>query len=126
MRSRFALALLLLVPAAGRGSAYVGKNGSPWRWPLYPWSPYFVIACGLAVRCYSLCVSFHYVNGNRTIFAPYFLVPIGLAVSIVWLEIGIAGRRSGAMFAASVKPSGSQISVWLSMRSAPRAMTPTT
>ena len=88
-----ALALLLLVPAAQGGAAYVAKNGSPWRWPLYPWSLFFVIAGGVGVRCYSLCVSFHYVNGSQTIFGPYFLVPIGLAVSLIWLEIGIAARR---------------------------------
>ncbi len=99
-----ALALLLLVPAARRGAAYLAKNGSPWRWPLYPWSLFFIIAGGLAVRCYSLCVSFHFVNGSRTIFGPYFLVPIGLAVSLIWLEIGIASRRRGVMIAASVVP----------------------
>ena len=62
-------------------AAYVAKNGSPWRWPLYPWSLFLIMAGGLALRCYSLCMSFHYVNGSRTIFGPYFLVPIGLAVS---------------------------------------------
>ncbi len=98
------LVLLLLVPAARGGAAYVAKNGSPWRWPLYPWSLFLIMAGGLAVRSYSLCMSFHYVNGSRTIFAPYFLVPVGLAVSLIWLEIGIAGRRRGVMIAASVVP----------------------
>ena len=59
---------------------------------------------GLGVRCYSLCVSFHYVGGSRTIFGPYFLVPIGLAVSLIWLEIGIARRRRGVMVVASLMP----------------------
>ncbi len=99
-----ALVLLLLVPGARGGAAYVTKNGSPWRWPLYPWSLFLIMAGGLALRCYSLCMSFHYVNGSRTIFAPYFLVPVGLAVSLIWLEIGIAGQRKGVMFAASVVP----------------------
>ncbi len=98
------LALLLLVPAARGGAAYVAKNGSPWQWPLYPWSLFFVIAGGVGVRCYSLCVSFHYVNGSQTIFGPYFLVPIGLALSVVWLEIGIAAQRRGVMVAASAMP----------------------
>jgi hypothetical protein len=99
-----AITLLLLVPAARGGVAYVAKNGSPWRWPLYPWSLFVIMAGGLAVRSYSLCMSFHYVNGSRTIFAPYFLVPIGLAVSLIWLEIGIARRRQGVMLAASLVP----------------------
>ena len=98
------LVLMSLVPAARGGAAFVARNGSPWRWPLYPWSLFVVMAAGLGVRCYSLCVSFHYVGGSRTIFGPYFLVPIGLAVSLVWLEIGIASRRRGVMVAAAGLP----------------------
>ena len=94
----------------GGGAGYVAKNGSPWRWPLYPWSLFFVIAGGVGIRCYSLCVSFHFVNGSRTIFGPYFLVPIGLALSLVWLEIGIAARRKGVMVAASVMPLAARLS----------------
>ncbi len=66
----------------------------------------FVLVGGLCVRCMSLCVSFHYVEGSRTIFGPYFLVPIGLAVSLVWLEIGIVSGRRGIMTAASALPLG--------------------
>jgi len=98
------MAFLLLLPAARRGAGYLAKNGSPWRWPLYPWSLFFVIAVGIGIRCYSLCVSFHFVNGSRTIFGPYFLVPFGLALSLVWLEIGIAARRKSVMVAASAMP----------------------
>jgi hypothetical protein len=98
------LVLLLLVPAARGGVALVAKNGSPWRWPLYPWSLFFLMAGGVGVRCYSLCVSFHYVGGSRTIFGPYFLVPIGLALALIWLEIGIAARRRGVMVVASLMP----------------------
>jgi len=98
------LVLTALVPAARGGPAYVANNGSPWRWPLFPWSLFVIMAGGLAVRSYSLCVSFHYVGGSQTIFGPYFLVPIGLAVSLVWLEIGIVSGRRGVMFLASASP----------------------
>ena len=100
------LAVSTLVPAARRGRLYLEKNGSPWRWPMYPWALFFVLVGGLSVRCSSLCVSFHYVEGSRTIFGPYFLVPIGLAVSLVWLEIGIASGRRRIMTAASILPLG--------------------
>jgi hypothetical protein len=99
-----ALAVVTLAPAARRGAAAVAKNGSPWRWPLYPWSLFFVMVIGLGVRAYSLCISFHYVEGSRTIFGPYFLVPIGLAVSLVWLEIGLSSRRREVIFAACALP----------------------
>jgi hypothetical protein len=98
------LVLTSLVPAARAGAAWVAGNGSPWRWPLYPWSLFVVMAAGLSVRCYSLCVSFHYVGGSRTIFGPYFLVPIGLAVSLIWLEIGIVSKRRPVMIAAATVP----------------------
>jgi hypothetical protein len=100
------LAVATLVPAARRGRAYLEKNGSPWRWPLYPWTLFVVLVGGLSVRCSSLCVAFHYVEGSRTIFGPYFLVPIGLGVSLVWLELGIASGRRRVMIAASVLPLG--------------------
>ncbi len=98
------LVLLSLVPAARAGAGLVAGNGSPWRWPLYPWSLFVVMAAGLGVRSYSLCVSFHYVGGSHTIFGPYFLVPIGLAVSLIWLEIGIMSRRRPVMVAAAGMP----------------------
>ena len=101
-----ALAITTLVPAARLGWSYLEKNGSPWRWPMYPWALFFVLVGGLCVRCTLLCVSFHYVGGSRTIFGPYFLVPIGLAVSLVWLEIGIVSGRRGIMTAASALPMG--------------------
>jgi hypothetical protein len=106
------LVLLSLVPAARGGPAYVAKNGSPWRWPLFPWSLFLIMAGGLAVRSYSLCVSFHYIGGSQTLFGPYFLVPIGLAVSLVWLEIAIASGRRGVMITASALP---LILVWLAL-----------
>ena len=99
-----ALAVLLLIPAARRGRAGVAGNGSPWPWPLYPWSLFVVMVGALCVRSWSLCVSFHYVTGSRSIFGTYFLVPVGMAVALVWLEIGIAARRKGIMIAASVVP----------------------
>jgi hypothetical protein len=98
------LTVALLVPAARAGRAGVAKNGSPWRWPLYPWSLFVVMVGSLCVRSWSLCVSFHYVEGSRSIFGPYFLVPIGLAVALVWLEVGIAARRRTITTAASAVP----------------------
>jgi hypothetical protein len=80
----------------------------------YRWSLFVVKAGGVGVRCYSLCVSFHYVRGIRTFFGPYFLVPIGLALALIWLEIGIAARRRGVMVdAACGRFHGDD---WLSLR----------
>jgi hypothetical protein len=98
------LSVALLIPAARRGRAGTAKNGGPWKWPLYPWSLFVVLVGALGIRGWSLCVSFHYVEGNLSIFGPYFLVPIGLAVALVLLEIGIAERRRTITTAASALP----------------------
>ncbi len=99
-----ALAVLMLVPAARGGLEALEKNGSPWRWPLYPWSLFVVLVGALCVRSWSLCVSFHYVQGNQSIFGPFFLVPIGLAVAFVWLENGMVSHRTRVAAAACVLP----------------------
>jgi hypothetical protein len=100
------LAFLTLVPAIRRGAAYVKGNGSPWRWPLYPWSLFFFLGLGVCARSYYLCVSLHNVEGYRSIFGPYFLVPFGFAVAILILEAGLASGRKGVARFALAMPLG--------------------
>jgi len=88
------LATLTLLPAIRRGADYVRNNGSPWQWPWYPWPLFVVLALGVGLRCYALCVSFHPSRGPATMFEPYFLVPFLLAVNILLVEIGITSRPS--------------------------------
>jgi hypothetical protein len=87
------LVTLTLLPAARRGAAYVRDNGSPWQWPWYPWPLFVVLAVGVGLRTYAICVSFHPSRGPATMFEPYFLAPWLLAVNVLLLEIGIAGQR---------------------------------
>ena len=90
------LAFLTLLPAIRRGAGYVKGNGSPWRWPLYPWSLFFFLGLGVVGRSYYLCISLHNVEGYRSIFGPYFLVPFGFAVALLILEHGLASGSKGA------------------------------
>ena len=90
------LAFLTLLPAIRRGARYVKGNGSPWRWPLYPWSLFFFLGLGVVGRYYYLCISLHNVEGYRSIFGPYFLVPFGFAVALLILEHGLASGNTGA------------------------------
>ncbi len=87
------LAFLTLLPAIRRGSGYVKGNGSPWRWPLYPWSLFFFLGLGVCARSYYLCISLHNVEGYRSIFGPYFLVPFGFAVALLLLEAGLVSGK---------------------------------
>jgi hypothetical protein len=101
------LVSLTLLPAIWRGPSYVKNNGSPWRWPLYPWVLFGFLGLGICARTYYLCVSMHapsYPQVNQTIFGVYFLVPFLLAVAVLLLEIGVASERPGAVSAALVAP----------------------
>ena len=44
------LLFLTLLPAIHRGPDYVRDNGSPWRWPLYPWVLFGVLALAVPAR----------------------------------------------------------------------------
>ncbi len=92
------LVFLTLLPAIRRGPDYVADNGSPWPWPLYPWSLFVMLALAVPARALLLCYSMHLVAGanlERLIFAPYFLVPFGFALAALLLEIGLELRRRG-------------------------------
>lgn len=98
---------LTLLPAARRGPDLTRDSGSPWPWPFYPWSLFVFLGLFVPVRANLLCVSFHllkFAEYDGFIFAPYFLVPFGLAVAVVLLEIGVATPRRGAALAALCVP----------------------
>jgi hypothetical protein len=91
-----ALISLSLLPAIRRGPEYVRDNGSPWRWPLYPWSLFVFLGFGVAARSFLLCWSMQHVprtDPERYIFGPYFLVPLGMAVAVLLLELGLSARN---------------------------------
>jgi hypothetical protein len=89
------LVFLTLIPAIRRGRDYLRDNGSPWPWPFYPWSVFVFLAVAICGRAFLLCWSFHLLPdlSERIIFAPYFLIPFGLAVAVLLLEIGIVERN---------------------------------
>lgn len=94
------LVCLALIPAVRRGPRYVERNGSPWRYPLYPWTLFGLLGAAVCGRAYYLCISFHFVGKSASIFGPYFLVPFLLAVVLLLLEAGLVARSSGAQRAA--------------------------
>jgi hypothetical protein len=103
------LVFLTLLPAARRGPDCVRANGSPWRWPLYPWTLFGVLALAVPARAFLLCWSLHLLDGDDRdglIFGPYFLVPFGLAVTVLLLEAGLASSRRGVLAAALAAPAG--------------------
>ena len=103
------LVSLTLLPAVRRGAGYVAKNGTPWRWPLYPWTLFVVLGLGVCARSYYLCWSMQYLDVpdcDLTIFGPYFLVPFLLAADLLLLEIGLVTRSRGVQRVALALPVG--------------------
>lgn len=85
------LVFLTLLPALSRGGAYMRDNGSPWPWPLYPWSLFVVLAVAVPGRAVLMCWSLHPLEVHqfdRLIFGPYFLIPFGFALTVLCLELG--------------------------------------
>lgn len=93
---------LSLLPAIHRGPDYVAKNGTPWKWPWFPWTAFGVIAAAVALRSFVLCLTFspnwpiwrYQLSGRSivfdTIWGTYFLLPLGFSLLIVLLEMGKA------------------------------------
>lgn len=103
-----ALVMLTLLPAIRRGPGYVRDNGSPWAWPLYPWSLFLIVFLGLCVRAMTLCWSMHapgFPEIRESIFGLYFLNPLLLAGAWLLLEIGLVSRlRAVQNLALTVPP----------------------
>jgi hypothetical protein len=103
------LVFLSLLPAVRRGPGYVRNNGSPWRWPLYPWVLFGVLGLAVPARSFLLCWSMHLLAGpdqHSLIFGPYFLIPFALAAVVLLLEVGIVSRLRAVLAVALAAPAG--------------------
>jgi hypothetical protein len=103
------LIFLTLLPAIRRGAEYVRDNGSPWPWPLYPWTLFGLLALAVPARAILLCWSMHPIGGanlDRLIFGTYFLAPFGLALAVLLLEAGLVSGSRAVLAIALAPPAG--------------------
>ncbi len=104
------LVFLTLLPAIRRGADCVRDNGSPWRWPLYPWVLFGLLGLAVPARSFLLCWSMQILDGgdlNRLLFGPFFLVPFGLSVARAFARNRYRlsqPRRAGDRFDAANPP----------------------
>jgi hypothetical protein len=101
------LLFLTLLPAIRRGPDYVRDNGSPWRWPLYPWVLFGVLAFAVPARSFLLCWSMQLLeagDGSRLLFGPFVIAPFGLALAVLLLEIGLVSQRRAVQWAGLAIP----------------------
>ena len=102
-----ALAFLTLIPAIRRGGEYMRRNGSPWPWPLYPWSLFGLLALVVPGRALLLCYSMPLIDVAGLYdmtFGPYFLVPFGLVLCVLLLEAGFVTNRPALIGVALAGP----------------------
>jgi len=89
-----ALAFLTLLPAIRRGPKYIQDNGTPWGWPYFPFSLFFLLALAVFAREYFLTLSFLPIEGMASPLGTYALVPFILAVALLILEMARAGGHA--------------------------------
>ena len=96
-----------LVPAVRRGPRYADQNGTPWKWPWFPWTAFGVLIAAVGLRTFALCMTFGpsgpiwvYLKGGArviafdTMWSPYFLILPAFAVAVLVFEAGIVtGNR---------------------------------
>ena len=101
----FGAALFLtLIPAIRRGGDYARDNGTPWKWPWFPWVVFGILALAVGVRSYLLGLSFYPAWRSGSPFMPYFLTPLILALGVLILEAGIRSGRSTLVRGALLAP----------------------
>jgi hypothetical protein len=92
----------MLVPASRRRGQDVVNNGTPWGWPLYPWSLFVLVGVGVLLRAYAMTMSFDPTKGLASGFQPYFVIPLVLSWLLLWAEgadHAKPGRPAFAVFA---------------------------
>ena len=96
-------ALLLLIPAVRRGKTLAENNGTPWNWPLFPMSLFFILAVLAGLRSHAIWMSFGSLRGSVS-FEMLLLMPLLLAGMVLLVEWALARE----------KREGAEVLVWLS------------
>ena len=99
-------AFLTLWPAARFNDRREGPNGTPWTWPLYPWSLFTILLVAMGLRSYSLGMTFEAGRGFASSFSSWFLVPLLLVAAILLLELSMTARNRFARTIALAMPFG--------------------
>ncbi len=97
---------LTLWPAARLDDRHDRPNGTPWKWPLYPWSLFTILLVAVGLRSYSLGMTFEAGRGVASSFSSWFLIPLLLAAATLLLELGSTAKNWTTRAIALAMPLG--------------------
>ena len=98
------LFFLLLVPAVRKGAEWVRENGTPWKWPAYPWALFVLLWALAGLRTYHMTFTMYPGLGLKTPFRKYVVFPLLLAAAVVLLEFGLTTGRKALKAAGLLIP----------------------
>ena len=101
-----AIVFLTLLPSAMLGGRREPTHGTPWRWPLYPWSLFVFLLAGVLLRSYWLSIAFEANKGTGVSYRPYFVIPLFIVVALLWLQAARSARSGWATFIGMLAPIG--------------------
>jgi hypothetical protein len=95
------LIFAMLAPAARCRGQNVTNNGTPWGWPLYPWSLFVLLGVGVLLRAYAMSMSFDPTKGLASGLQPYVVVPLLLSWHLLWTEGADHSKPGRKLFAVA-------------------------
>ena len=101
-----AACLLTLIPSIAKGREAVAENGTPWKWPLYPYSAFVLLAVGLCFRIAMVTWSFDH-SSNFGMLGSWLYVPMLFAAAWILFEFGVVEESTGLRkFSLALLPIG--------------------
>lgn len=89
-----AVSLLTLIPSVTKGPEEVAENGTPWKWPLYPYSAFVLLAAGLCFRIAMVTWSFDH-SSTFGMLGSWLYVPMLFAAAWILFEFGVVEESAG-------------------------------
>lgn len=81
-----ALAMLTCLPAIWHGKELFHSTGTPWSWPLFPWSIFVVLGLAACLRLYLLSLAFVPGYGWSNPIGLHFFAPIAFSSYLLTVE----------------------------------------
>ena len=100
--------ILSLIPSIRRTKKYAAKNGTPWHWPLYPYSIFALAIIGLIGRTIMMGLSFDPTPANGML-GTWLFVPIFLSLTWLLFEIGAAEKNKDLQLLSMVLMPGAMV-----------------